>query len=104
MLRRADPDKVSMEWSTVKRKGKVFFDYNQNAKGKTVASIMSARPTVSATVSMPLKWPDLDRILPTDFTILNVPEILRKTGDPWSDIHEKKQDLGKILEHTSQLD
>jgi bifunctional non-homologous end joining protein LigD len=104
MLRRADPDKVSMEWSTVKRKGKVFFDYNQNAKGKTVASIMSARPTVSATVSMPLKWPDLDRILPTDFTILNVPEILRKTGDPWSDIHEKKQDLGKILEHTRQLD
>lgn len=104
MLRRADPDKVSMEWSTVKRKGKVFFDYNQNAKGKTVASIMSARPTVSATVSMPLKWPDLDRILPTDFTILNVPEILRKTGDPWSDIHEKTQDLGKILEHTSQLD
>jgi DNA primase len=86
-----------MEWNTVKRKGKVFFDYNQNAKGKTVASVLSARPTASATVSMPVSWGDLDRVLPTDFTILNVAEILRKKGDPWSDILRKKQDLAKIL-------
>ncbi|MGI0029857.1 MAG: non-homologous end-joining DNA ligase [Nitrososphaera sp.] len=104
MLRREDPDKVSMEWNTVKRKGKVFFDYNQNAKGKTVASVLSARPTVSATVSMPVKWNNLDRLLPTDFTILNVPEILRKNDDPWSDILRKKQDLAKILENTRRLD
>ncbi len=98
MLRREDPDNVSMEWNTVKRKGKVFFDYNQNSKGKTVASVLSARPTASATVSMPVKWNDLDRLLPTDFTILNVPHILRKNGDPWSDILRRKQDLAKILE------
>ncbi len=97
MLRRKDPDNISMEWNTVKRKGKVFFDYNQNAKGKTVASILSARPTASATVSMPVRWSDLDRLLPTDFTILNVPEILRKKGDPWSDILRRKQDLVKTL-------
>jgi len=104
MLRREDPHKVSLEWNTVKRKGKVFFDYNQNAKGKTVASVLSARPTVSATVSMPVKWNDLDRLLPTDFTILKVPEILRKNGDPWSDILHKKQDLAKILENPRRLD
>jgi bifunctional non-homologous end joining protein LigD len=104
MLRREDPDKISMEWNTVKRKGKVFFDYNQNARGKTVASVLSARPTVSATVSMPVKWNDLDRLLPTDFTILTVPEILRKSGDPWSDILGKKQDLARILENTRRLD
>ncbi|MGH9993175.1 MAG: ATP-dependent DNA ligase, partial [Nitrososphaera sp.] len=85
-------------------KGKVFFDYNQNAKGKTVASVLSARPTVSATVSMPVKWNNLDQLLPTDFTILNVPEILRKNDDPWSDILSKKQDLAKILENTRRLD
>ncbi len=101
MLSKANPD-ISMEWSTVKRKGKVFFDYNQNAKGKTVASVLSARPTVSATVSMPVEWNDLDRLLPTDFTILNVPEILRKNGDPWSDILRKKQDLARILENTRE--
>jgi bifunctional non-homologous end joining protein LigD len=97
MLRREDPDNISMEWNTTKRKGKVFFDYNQNAKGKTVASVLSARPAASAAVSMPVKWNDLDRLLPTDYTILNVPEILRKKGDPWSDILRKKQDLAKIL-------
>jgi bifunctional non-homologous end joining protein LigD len=104
MLRRKDPDKVSMEWRTTRRKGKVFFDYNQNAKGKTIASVLSARPTVSATVSMPVKWNSLDQLLPTDFTILNVPEILRKNGDPWSDILENKQDLGKILEKARRPD
>ena len=104
MLRREDPDRVSMEWNTLKRKGKIFFDYNQNAKGKTVASVLSARPNISATVSMPVKWGDLDRLLPTDFTILNVPKILRKNGDPWSDILHKKQDLAKILEKTRRLD
>ena len=103
MLRREDPDNVTMEWNTEKRKGKVFFDYNQNAKGKTVASVLSARPTVSATVSMPVKWNDLDRLLPTDFTILNVPEFLRKNRDPWSDILHKKQDLGTILEKSRRL-
>ncbi len=97
MLRRENPDNISMEWNTAKRKGKVFFDYNQNAKGKTVASVLSARPTASATVSMPVRWSDLDRLLPTDFTILNVPEILRKKDDPWSDILRRKQDLAKIL-------
>ena len=48
-----------MEWNTSKRNGKVFFDYNQNAMGKTIASIFSARPTTSATVSFPVKWDDL---------------------------------------------
>jgi bifunctional non-homologous end joining protein LigD len=98
MLRREDPHKVSMDWNTLKRKGKVFFDYNQNAKGKTVASVLSARPTVSATVSMPIKWNELDRVVPTDFTIISAPEFLRKHGDPWSDILRMKQDLGKKLD------
>jgi DNA primase len=102
-LRREDPDNVSMEWNTLKRKGKVFFDYNQNARGKTVASVLSARPTVSATVSMPVKWSELDGVLPTDFTILNVSEILRKKGDPWSDILQRKQDLANILENITRL-
>ena len=87
-----------MEWDTRKRKGKVFFDHNQNARGKTIASIFSARPTISATVSMPLRWEKLQSIVPTDFTILNVPEVIRKTGDAWKDILDQKQDLLEILE------
>jgi bifunctional non-homologous end joining protein LigD len=102
MLARKKPGKITMEWSVSKRKGKVFFDHNQNAKGKTIASIFSARPTRSATVSMPVKWGDLPGILPTDYTMTNVPEILQSSGDPWAGIMEKKQDMEKILKGVTE--
>lgn len=54
------PKKVTMEWKTIKRKGKVFFDYNQNSRGKTIASVYSVKPILSATVSMPVSWNKLD--------------------------------------------
>jgi bifunctional non-homologous end joining protein LigD len=98
------PEKITMEWDTTKRKGKVFFDYNQNARGKTIASVFSARPTESATVSMPIRWENLSTVLPTDYTILNVPDILnKKSANPWDNVLERKQDLNKILENISQL-
>jgi bifunctional non-homologous end joining protein LigD len=104
ILLRRYPDKITMDWDTTKRKGKVFFDHNQNARGKTIASIFSARPTESATVSAPIKWDDLSRVLPTDYTILNVPDIFsKKAANPWDNILEKKQDLSKILGNISQL-
>ena len=71
--------------------------------GKTIASVFSARPTVSATVSMPVKWEDLSNILPTDFTILNTPDMLKKSGDQWNKILQNKQDIRKILEDMAQV-
>ena len=104
ILLRRYPEKITMDWDTTKRKGKVFFDHNQNARGKTIASIFSARPTESATVSVPIKWNDLSRVLPTDYTILNVPDIFgKKSANPWDNVLEKKQDLNKILKNISQL-
>jgi bifunctional non-homologous end joining protein LigD len=101
MLSRRAPDKISMEWSSSNRKGKVFFDYNQNAKGKTLASIFSVRPTVSASVSMPVKWRQLSSIQPSDFTLINVPDILSVNGDAWSSIYQNKQDLLKMIQRTA---
>ena len=98
------PDKITMEWDTSKRRGKIFFDHNQNAKGKTLASVFSARPTASATISMPLEWNVIDQILPTDFTILNVPDKMPEKRDIrnslscWSNILESRIDLAKVLE------
>ena len=57
----------------------------------------------SATVSMPVKWTELENILPSDFTILTVPNIFKRHGDPWKDIHEKGQDLAKILDNLSSI-
>ena len=101
MLSRRYPDKISMEWNSSSRKGKVFFDHNQNAKGKTLASIFSVRPTASASVSMPIQWRQLSDIQPTDFTLINVPDILSAHGDAWNNIYQRKQDLLKMIQRTS---
>jgi DNA primase len=87
-----------MEWSTGKRKGKIFFDHNQNAKGKTLASIYSPRPQPWAGVSMPLRWEELSDVYPTDFTILNAPDRLAEVGDLWANILDQKHDLGAMLD------
>ncbi|MGE5862886.1 MAG: DNA ligase D, partial [Nitrososphaerales archaeon] len=55
ILIRRYPRKITMERNTTKRAGKVFFDHNQNARGKTIVSVFSPRPTDSATVSVPIK-------------------------------------------------
>ena len=101
ILTKQIPQKITTVWDTSQRSGKVFFDYNQNAKGKTIASVFSARPSISATISMPVKWEKLESILPSDFTMLNVPDVLKRHSDPWKDILGKRQDLAKILDNLS---
>ena len=102
MLRKF-PRKVTLEWSTSKRKGKVFFDYNQNARGKTIASVYSVRPTADATVSMPVEWKNIDEVLPTDFTIINAPDIINKNGDRWHAMLSDKQDIGKLISQAQEI-
>lgn len=97
------PKKVTLEWSTSKREGKVFFDYNQNARGKTIASAYSVRPTADATVSMPVEWRSIDDILPTDFTITNTPDIINKNGDRWHSMFSDKQDIGKLISQAQEI-
>lgn len=63
----------------------VYVDYLQNIRGKTVASVYSARAETHASVSTPLEWDELtDDLDPRDFTIHNVPERLRRVGDLWA--------------------
>lgn len=102
MLRKF-PKKITLEWSTSKRKGKVFFDYNQNARGKTIASVYSLRPTADATVSMPIEWKNIDEILPTDFTITNAPDLINKNGDTWEAMLSDKQDIEKLISQAQQI-
>jgi len=91
------PNDVTMEWAVVKRTGKVFFDHNMNARGKTLASIYSPRVSPEASVSFPLSWDQIDDVYPTDFTMHNVPELLQKNGDLWADILKHKNDLRQLL-------
>ncbi len=89
---------MTLEWSVKRRTGKIFFDYNQNVRGKSLASIFSPRRHPLGTVSMPVEWEQLERIYPTDFTLRNVPDILETQGDPWAGILQAKQDLAALLE------
>jgi len=91
------PADITTDWSVEKRKGRIFLDYNQNVRGKTLASIYSPRPSPEATVSVPLRWDELDKVYPTDFTILSTPDRLSQTGDLWENILEAKIDLVDLL-------
>jgi bifunctional non-homologous end joining protein LigD len=93
----AHPRDITMQWTVEKRTGKIFFDHNQNTRGKTLASIYSPRPSPQAAVSMPVRWDELRDIYPPDFTILTAPERLAKTGDLWANILNEKHDLGALL-------
>jgi bifunctional non-homologous end joining protein LigD len=92
------PQEVTLEWAVVRRTGKIFFDYNQNTRGKSLASIFCPRRHPLATISMPVEWDQLEKIYPTDFTLRTVPDILERHDDPWADILSAKQDLGALLE------
>jgi len=94
---REHPREVTIAWAVERRRGKIFFDYNQNTRGKSLAVPYSPRRHPIATVSMPVGWEELERIYPTDFTLRTVPDRLEARGDPWGDILEAKQDLGAIL-------
>ncbi|MBI2887222.1 MAG: ATP-dependent DNA ligase [Chloroflexi bacterium] len=92
------PGTITMDWAVERRTGRVFFDHNQNSRGKTLAAPYSLRPTAYATVSTPVTWEELSSVYPTDFTIATVPARLGRLGDPWQAMLEHKGDLRPILE------
>jgi bifunctional non-homologous end joining protein LigD len=79
------PKLVTAEYRVAKRpKGRVLVDYNQNAWGRTLASIYSIRPTARATVSTPVTWEEIEKgVSIDDFRIDNVPARLAQVGDLW---------------------
>ena len=72
-------------------KGRVLVDYNQNAWGRTLASIYSVRPTPHATVSTPVTWDEVKKgIAITDFRLDNVRARFAKVGDLWKPLLQQR--------------
>jgi bifunctional non-homologous end joining protein LigD len=92
------PGEVTLEWAVKKRTGKIFFDFNQNVRGKSLAAILSPRRHAGGTVSMPLAWNELADAYPTDFTMRTAPDLLDERGDPWARILRSKGDLAAVLD------
>ena len=86
------PKIATSEYRIAKRPAKrVLVDYNQNAWGRTLASIYSVRPRPKAPVSTPVTWEEVERgVQIEDFRLDNVPARLAKVGDLWKPVLAKR--------------
>ena len=85
-----EPALLTAEYKVSRRpQGRVLVDYNQNAWGRTLASIYSVRPTAGATVSTPVSWEEIENGADiADFDVFNVPARLARRGDLWAPLLE----------------
>lgn len=97
-IERRAPEAVTTSWWKEERGARIFVDFNQNARDRTMASAYSVRATPIATVSTPLTWDELPDADPDDFTIATVPELLARRADPWGTIDDLEQSLEPLLE------
>ncbi|MFC7488566.1 ATP-dependent DNA ligase [Knoellia sp. CPCC 206453] len=96
-LERRLPDLVTTSWWKEERGERVFVDFNQACRDRTIASAYSPRPLEGAPVSMPVSWEDLATVAPGDFTILTVPEIVADRGDAWEGMDVAVGDIAPAL-------
>jgi bifunctional non-homologous end joining protein LigD len=95
------PNIITAEYRKVKRPyARVLVDYNQNAWGRTLASIYSVRPTPFAGVSTPVTWEEIEEGIDIqDFRIDNVRARVAEVGDLWKPVAvgKKRFDLNKVF-------
>ena len=89
------PKIATVERAIAKRKSdQVYVDWMQNARGKSLAAAFTVRAKPKATVSMPLTWKQIEQgVKISDFTVKNVPALLKKKGNAWADFLDQRQKL-----------
>jgi DNA ligase D-like protein (predicted polymerase) len=92
------PELVTTAWWKEQRGERVFIDYNQNARDRTIASAYSVRARADATVSAPVTWDELPDVETEDFTMATMPARFAQLGDVQSAIDETVCDLRVLLE------
>ncbi|WP_018131514.1 non-homologous end-joining DNA ligase [Effusibacillus pohliae] len=101
-MARQNPRRITLERNVKKRGGKLYLDYLQLWKGRTMPAPYSVRTQARATVSMPVTWGEVENgFAPSDFTIRNAVQRIREKGDLFSplttDKHSYNQGLDEIL-------
>jgi DNA ligase D len=89
---------VTTAWWKEQRGERVFIDYNQTARDRTIACAYSLRANRRATVSTPVTWAELDRVEPDDFDLRTVPARVAEIGDPHAAIDDVAHDITPLLE------
>jgi DNA primase len=91
------PTTVTTNWWKEERGERIFLDFNQANRDRTMAGAYSPRALAHAPVSCPIGWDELDGTDPRSFTIQTVPERLATTGDPWADMHAEPGSIDTLL-------
>ena len=97
-LERRLPEQVTTKWWKEERGERIFIDYNQNARDRTIASAYSVRPKPGAPVSAPLTWDELPDVAPEDFTVATMPARFAEVGDRHDTIDDVAHSLQPLLD------
>ena len=97
-LERRMPQQVTTAWWKEQRGEKVFVDFNQANRDRTIAGAYSPRALPHAPVSTPITWDELPDVDPRDLTVLTVPGRLRTTGDPWASFGARPGRIDTLLD------
>ncbi|GAA2967290.1 DNA polymerase domain-containing protein [Actinokineospora diospyrosa] len=97
-MERRLPERVTVNWWKEERGSRIFVDYNQMARDRTIASAYSIRPTARALVSTPVTWDELGSVHPEDFSVLTVPARFAEVGDLHAGVAERAYSLEPLLE------
>jgi DNA ligase D len=96
--RRAPDDVTTVWWRKDRDPGKVFVDYNQNARDHTIASAYSVRGVREGVVSTPIAWDEIDDVVPAELTIATVPERFERLGDLHAGIDQAVFEIDPLME------
>jgi DNA ligase D-like protein (predicted polymerase) len=97
------PDLATAKWWKEERGARVFVDFNQNAKDRTVASAYSVRSRPDARVSTPLFWDEVPGCRADAFTVATVPARYAELGDPWAGMDDAAGGLDALLARAEEL-
>lgn len=97
-LERRARDRVTTAWWKEERGAKVFVDYNQTARDRTIASAYSVRPRPHAPVSAPLLWDEVPDARPDDFDLATMPGRYAEVGDVHADMDDHAFGLEAALD------
>ena len=92
------PSIATSRWWKEERGERVFIDYNQNARDRTVASAYSVRANAEARVSCPVTWDEVPEVEPNDLTMATVPDRFAELGDVGAGIDGQAYRLDGLLE------
>jgi bifunctional non-homologous end joining protein LigD len=94
-----NPDLATVERLVRDRAGKVYIDFGQNGRGRTLATVYSQRSRCGAPVSTPLRWKELENeIHPSAFTMRTILKRLNRIGDLFAPMLEDRQDIGPFCD------